>query len=568
MANGFETDYSFLNLPEMGSAVRGPIELPSFEPVNYLSNIDFYAPRALPETELVAPSPVPLSEQENLDLLSQARPFEDITTLGRFAGERMAEVEKFFGDKVNNLQGTISDLENQQGMLNQELQAAVAEQDNIRQQSAEQQLQALDQQRQELEAELQQAVAEAEAQGVDALNAAKADATSKIESLNQQIAQVENERQAAIAEQDVIRQQESEKRLAELEQQRSQLTSQFQEQTAQLEQKFASREAELTGQIGNLQNDINALTGARDQAIAERDQAIAEQDTIRAQAADDQAQALDAQRSELLSERESLLSGKDTTIADLQAQLAALQQTPAEGPSVISEQPETPFDQYLRDQEQREMYIDLPYGLGTAAVPLPSTEQLAGIAPQIPNQDAIQKSIEELYGRVTAGGGKPEDFKIYQPPAGMSTPSAPAEETFTASPAVVVFGPDGKMYGSPAAARAAGVTNYTMTPPSSKPFPSLEGGEKPPLAPPSTPRPSPLVSQPPRPLPSKPVGGVELPRSQQGVGNILLPPIKPTNPSPAFPSRTPLASMRPPMRFAGGGSLDQALYDLRSRLSK
>ena len=150
----------------------------------------------------------------------------------------------------------------------------------------------------------------------------------------------------------------------------------------------------------------------------------------------------------------------------------------------------------------------------------------------------------------------------------MPTPSAPAEETFTASPAVVVFGPDGKMYGSPAAARAAGVTNYTMTPPSSKPFPSLEGGEKPPLAPPSTPRPSPLVSQPPRPLPSKPVGSVELPRSQQGVGNILLPPIKPTNPSPAFPSRTPLASMRPPMRFAGGGSLDQALYDLRSRLSK
>ena len=421
MANGFVTDYSFLNLPEKGSAARGPIELPSFEPVDYLSNIDFYAPRTLPETELVAPSPVPLSEQENLDLLSQARPFEDIAALGAAAGQRMAEVEKFFGDKVNNLQGTISDLENQQGMLNQELQAAVAEQDNIRQQSAEQQLQALDQQRQELEAELQQAVAEAEAQGVDALNAAKADATSKIEALNQQIAQVENERQAAIAEQDVIRQQESERRLAELEQQRSQLTSQFQEQTAQLEQKFASREAELTGQIGNLQNDINALTGARDQAIAERDQAIAEQDTIRAQAADSQAQALDAQRSQLLSERENLLSGKDTTIADLQAQIAALQQTPVEGPSVISEQPETPFDQYLRDQER----IDAAVGM-------------------MPGGDAIQKGIEELYGRVTAGGGKPEDFKIYQPPVEMTPPAPPSDGKLYAGGSPGLYEPGGK----------------------------------------------------------------------------------------------------------------------------
>ena len=43
-----------------------------------------------------------------------------------------------------------------------------------------------------------------------------------------------------------------------------------------------------------------------------------------------------------------------------------------------------------------------------------------------------------------------------------------------ASAAVVVYGPDGKAYGSPAAARAAGVTNYTMSPPTSiKPNPSI-----------------------------------------------------------------------------------------------
>jgi len=532
MANGFVTDYSFLNLPEKGSAVRGPIELPSFEPVDYLSNIDFYAPRTLPETELVAPSPVPLSEQENLDLLSQARPFEDIAALGAAAGQRMAEVEKFFGDKVNNLQGTISDLENQQGMLNQELQAAVAEQDNIRQQSAEQQLQALDQQRQELEAELQQAVAEAEAQGVDALNAAKADATSKIEALNQQIAQVENERQAAIAEQDVIRQQESERRLAELEQQRSQLTSQFQEQTAQLEQKFASREAELTGQIGNLQNDINALTGARDQAIAERDQAIAEQDTIRAQAADSQAQALDAQRSQLLSERENLLSGKDTTIADLQAQIAALQQTPVEGPSVISEQPETPFDQYLRDQER----IDAAVGM-------------------MPGGDAIQKGIEELYGRVTAGGGKPEDFKIYQPPAEMTPPAPPS---------------DGKLYagGSPGLYEPGGEFNPGI----GLSLPTEKGGisgliERPkPIEP--APRPvSPIVSQPPKiSLPVRPISKPTIPAPRPIISRpaprpvspiVSQPPRKIPTTAPRMPIPTkPTLPIRPMGRFAGGGLVD------------
>ena len=40
-----------------------------------------------------------------------------------------------------------------------------------------------------------------------------------------------------------------------------------------------------------------------------------------------------------------------------------------------------------------------------------------------------------------------------------------AADAAAATPKVVVYGPDGTMYGSPAAAIAAGVTNYTMTPP-------------------------------------------------------------------------------------------------------
>ena len=339
MATPFDTDYSFLNLPEMGSAVRGPIDLPSFEPVDFSFNIDQYAPERLPETELVQPSLDPFSEEENQELLSSARPFEDIQALGATFGQRLAETEKFFGDRISDLQNNISDLEGAKSNLTGELESAISEQDVIRQQSAEEQMQALDAQRAELEAQLQSAVAEAEANGVNALEAAKASAADKIGQLDAEIARTTEDLQNAIAEQDVIRQQADQQRLTELETQKENLTVQFQEQTASLEQKFGAREAELEGQIGNLQGEINALTGARDAALAERDDAIAQQDTIRAEAAEQQAQALDAQAADYQSQLDQLtgqtsqfetqLGERDQTIADLQAQLSALQEAPA-----------------------------------------------------------------------------------------------------------------------------------------------------------------------------------------------------------------------------------------------
>ena len=72
-------------------------------------------------------------------------------------------------------------------------------------------------------------------------------------------------------------------------------------------------------------------------------------------------------------------------------------------------------------------------------------------------------------------------------------PSAPAGGTFMASPAVMVYGPDGKMYGSPAAAIAAGVTDYTMTPPGARSLPLI-----PPVAQETTvePLPTPAVTEP------------------------------------------------------------------------
>jgi len=72
---------------------------------------------------------------------------------------------------------------------------------------------------------------------------------------------------------------------------------------------------------------------------------------------------------------------------------------------------------------------------------------------------------------------------IFGRPASDPTPSpapapapAAAPPSIAVNPSVVVYGPDGTMYGSPAAAVNAGVTNYTMTPPDLVPRPSPIGG--------------------------------------------------------------------------------------------
>ncbi len=291
MATSFDTDYSFLDLPEAGSDVRGPIDLPSFAAEDF--NIDSYAPLNLPSLELFRPSPKPLSEQESANVLDTARPFEDISSLGANFTQRLAETERFFGDRINGLQENIGELEGIRSDLAGELDMAIAEQDEIRQVSAQEQIQALNEQQSRLEAELQLAVAEAEANGVDAVKAAEASAEAKL-----------------------------------------------QEQASLFE-----------GQIGSLQGEIDSLTGARDSALSERDQAIAAQDTIRAQAAEQQAQALEAQAGDYQSQLDELtgqstqyqtqLGERDQTIADLQSQIAGLQATPAVTTPVTSPDPVT-----------------------------------------------------------------------------------------------------------------------------------------------------------------------------------------------------------------------------------
>ena len=114
--------------------------------------------------------------------------------------------------------------------------------------------------------------------------------------------------------------------------------------------------------------------------------------------------------------------------------------------SVVTEQPTTPMDDYLRDMEDREMQIDLGGGLGTVSVPLPSQDTLAGIAPQIPNLKDITQNIEDLRNRITAGGGKLEDFQIYKPPFELPTQQT---QDFVALPEGYSFTrPEGRMYSS------------------------------------------------------------------------------------------------------------------------
>ena len=148
MANGFNTDYSFLNLPEAGSSAQGPIEAPSFDPTDFsFDSVDRFAPKNLPSVDTFAPSLPSLSADENEDVLNNARAFEDVRTLGATFGQKLAETERFFGERVSSLQGNIDDLINTKSDLTKQLEAAFLQQDEMSQQAIEEQIAALDAQR-------------------------------------------------------------------------------------------------------------------------------------------------------------------------------------------------------------------------------------------------------------------------------------------------------------------------------------------------------------------------------------------------------------------------------------
>jgi hypothetical protein len=402
MATPFDTDYSFLNLPGAGSDVRDPIELPSFQPKDSSFNLEKYAPRQLQNQRLVQPSLAPLSDLDSQNVLSSARPFEDIQSLGATFGQRLAETEKFFGDRVNKLQGSIDQLMGEKDKLGQDLEAAFLQQDEMSQQAIEEQIAALDAQRAELVAQLESSVAEAEANGVDAVQAAEQVAAEQKQQFEGQIQEIEAaqqqaiaERDQAIAEQDNIRAQAADEQVQALEGMKQQM----------LEERSGIVSG-LEGEIGSLQGEIDSLTGARDSALSERDQAIAAQDTIRAEAADQQAQALQAQAGDYQAQLDQLtgqstqyqgqVGERDQTIADLQSQIQALQATPA---TVATPTPSP---------------ITTPIDVKPIIDPNTGEEMTA---------DRLQNLNPTIFGYGDFKGADPANIPVYTPPTASSMPT-------------------------------------------------------------------------------------------------------------------------------------------------
>ena len=215
MANGrFVNDYSFLNLPELGSAVRSPIAIAQESlPPSVLQQIDFSAPRELPQADLLtrggtpniiptrpqgilgtqnfqnilqtavtnAEAEIQMLQEAKIDLTNQyeqavvaqdaltAKAAEDQLAAVNAKEQELlteraniiAELEQGFGvereglqTNIANLEGTVTDLQSSIDTLTQERDAAIAEQDVIRATAAEEQAKALADQRADLQGQI------------------------------------------------------------------------------------------------------------------------------------------------------------------------------------------------------------------------------------------------------------------------------------------------------------------------------------------------------------------------------------------------------------------------------
>ena len=245
----FDTDYSFLNLPEAGSAVRGPIELPSIEPIDF--NLFGGTPPADDTGEDDGGEGDTGEGGAEGSGIFQGQPIRE-----RGNDQARFEMGRAIGQEVNTLRQNIQTLEAAKGELVSERDAAIQMQDQIRQEMSEQRIQELDQQQAQLQAELQEAVAAAEARGIDALAEAEAQAAEELASVSadfqSQIDALTGERDQAIADQDMIRAEAADQQAQALEAQKQNYESQLAEMTGQTTQRDQTI-AELQAQIEGLQ---------------------------------------------------------------------------------------------------------------------------------------------------------------------------------------------------------------------------------------------------------------------------------------------------------------------------
>jgi len=210
----FVNDYSFLNLPELGSAVRSPIETAQASlPPSVLEQINFSAPQELPEGDLLTrggtPNIIPTRPQGILGTPN----FRNILQTAVTNAE--AEIQMLREAKID--------------LTNQYEQAVVA-QDALTAQAAEDQLAAVNAKEQELLTERANIIQELkEGFGVEreGLQTNIATLEGTVTDLQANIDALTQERDAAIAEQDVIRSTAAEEQAKALADQKADLQGQI-----------------------------------------------------------------------------------------------------------------------------------------------------------------------------------------------------------------------------------------------------------------------------------------------------------------------------------------------------
>ena len=225
----FDNDYSFLNLPGQGSAVRDPIDIAQDSlPADVIQSLNRTAPRNLPENDIFGDEPIvtPTRPQGILE----DRNFRN--TLETAVQNAEAEIQQLRQVKVD---------------LTNNYQQAVAQQDTIRAEDAEQQLLAIETREQELLSERQQIVTELEDKfGVEreGLQGNISELENNIVGLQSSIDALTLERDDAVANQDVIR------------------ATAADEQATALEGQKAALETEYGKTISDLQGQLDTLGAA------------------------------------------------------------------------------------------------------------------------------------------------------------------------------------------------------------------------------------------------------------------------------------------------------------------
>ena len=247
----FVNDYSFLNLPELGSAVRSPIEIAQGSlPPSVLEQINFSAPQELPEGDLLTrggtPNIIPTRPQGILGTQN----FRNI--LQTAVGNAEAEIKMLREAKIN---------------LTNQYEQAVIQQDAITAQAAEDQLAAVNAKEQELLTERANIIQELE----DKFGVEREELQTNITNLEGTITDLQGsidaltlERDDAIAEQDVIRATAADEQAKALEAQKTSLEANYADQIAALQ-----TEIDNLGAANVVAEDLPATTDVQTAPTAE-----------------------------------------------------------------------------------------------------------------------------------------------------------------------------------------------------------------------------------------------------------------------------------------------------------